>query len=206
VSGPRVIAVCGYSDGSREALHEICSRRLRRAEREANADDVVLLTGWARCREAASEAELMARSWAAPCRRLVVDPGARSTFANVVAAATVARAVGAPQVVLVTSRWHAPRASALLRAALHGSESSAAAVTTDERPPPGARLRELVCWTLVPFAVLALVGRAQCFSAWSGWSGWSGWSTVAAGGVGSAPGVEPSTVPRSPATPVPEDA
>ena len=94
MSRPRLIAVCGYSDRTGEELHEICARRLRRAEREARADDVVLLTGWARGRSAASEAELMARSWAAPCRRVFVDSASRSTLANVAAAASVAREVG----------------------------------------------------------------------------------------------------------------
>ena len=120
MSRPRLIAVCGYSDRTGEELHEICARRLRRAEREARADDVVLLTGWARGRSAASEAELMARSWAAPCRRVFVDSASRSTLAHVAAAASVAREVGARPVVLVTSGGHAGRAAALLRVALRG--------------------------------------------------------------------------------------
>jgi uncharacterized SAM-binding protein YcdF (DUF218 family) len=150
MSRPRVIAVCGYSDGTGEELHEICAGRLRRAEHEARADDVVLLTGWARRGSAASEAELMARSWTTPCRRLVVDSGARSTVANVVAAARVALAVDASEVVLVTSSWHAPRAAALLRAALRRSRATVAVAASDERPSVRARLRELACWALVP--------------------------------------------------------
>ena len=155
----RLIAVCGYSDGTGEELHEICARRLRRAEREARADDVVLLTGWARSRSAASEAELMARSWSAPCLRVVVDSGARSTFANVAAAAAVAREVDARQVVLVTSDWHAGRAAALLRAALRSSGTTVEVATTDEQPSFRARCRELGCWAFVPVAAVAW--RAQ---------------------------------------------
>jgi len=124
-------------------------------------DDVVLLTGWARRRDATSEAELMAGAWRAPCRRVVVDPGARSTFANVIAAATQARAVGAGQVVLVTSSWHARRAAALLRAALRGSGSTVQLATTDERPSIRARLRELACWPLVPFAGIRAFVRSR---------------------------------------------
>ncbi len=119
------------------------------------AGTLVLLTGWARGRGAASEAELMARSWTAPCRRVVVDSGARSTFANVAAAAAVAREVRAGQVVLVTSAWHAGRASALLRAALRGSGSTVELATTDDRASLRARLRELACWALVPFVAVA---------------------------------------------------
>jgi uncharacterized SAM-binding protein YcdF (DUF218 family) len=155
MSAPRLIAVCGYSSGNGEGLHEICARRLRRAEREVRADDVVLLTGWARGRSAASEAELMARSWSVPCRRLVVDSEARSTLANVVVAVRAARAVGAGEVVLVTSSWHAPRAAALLRAALRGSGASVSVAASDERPSVRARFRELACWTLVPFVAAA---------------------------------------------------
>ena len=195
MSRPRLIAVCGYSDGAGEELHEICARRLRRAEREARADDVVLLTGWARRRSAASEAELMARSWAAPCRRVVVDSSARSTFANVAAAASVAREVGAGRVVLVTSGWHAGRAAALLRGALRGSGSTVELATTDERPSLRARFRELVCWALVPLAAVA--ARAQLLAGWSGCSGCSGWSVLDADGGESADGADASTVSPS---------
>ncbi len=150
MTGPRVIAVCGYSDGSEQGLHRICVERLRRAERESAADDIVLLSGWARHRSAKSEAELMARSWSAPCDRVVVDSDARSTYANVAQAARLARAVDASQVVLVTSSWHARRALALLRAVMRDTDATLRLATSDERPSRGARLRELACWAVVP--------------------------------------------------------
>jgi uncharacterized SAM-binding protein YcdF (DUF218 family) len=155
MSNTRVIAVCGYSDGRDAGLHAICERRLRRAEQEAGADDVVLLSGWARGSDAAPEAELMARSWNGSCRRLYVDRGARSTAGNVAAAAAFARSVNAKEVVLVTSGWHAPRAGALLRAALAGSGTTIGLATTDDRPPLSTRAREVVCWAIVPFAAVA---------------------------------------------------
>jgi uncharacterized SAM-binding protein YcdF (DUF218 family) len=151
VSGPRLIAVCGYSDGTETGLHPICVERLRRAERESKPGDIVLLSGWARHGSPRSEAEQMARSWSAPCDRVVVDSDARSTLANVAAAARLARAVEAREVLLVTSRWHARRALALLRRAMRGSPTSLALAVTDERPSPAARARELVCWAVVPF-------------------------------------------------------
>jgi uncharacterized SAM-binding protein YcdF (DUF218 family) len=166
MNGVRLIAVCGYSTADGDGLHEICARRLRRAEEEAREDDVVLLTGWARGRSAASEAELMARSWRAPCRRVVVDSSARSTVANVTAAASMARELGARQVVLVTSGWHAGRASALLRAALRGSGAKVEVAVTDERPSVRARCRELGCWAFVPMAAVAC--RGQGLTGWSG--------------------------------------
>lgn len=150
----RVVAVCGYSDGRETGLHPICERRLRLAEREAGPDDVVLLTGWARHADATAEAELMAQSWAGSSRELHVDSSARSTFGNVAAAAKLAEAVGATEVVLITSGWHARRAGALLRAVLKGSGRSVVVATTDERASRAARLRELVCWLGVPFAAL----------------------------------------------------
>jgi uncharacterized SAM-binding protein YcdF (DUF218 family) len=159
VSRTRLIAVCGYSDGSGEGLHEICANRLRRAEQAVQPGDVVLLTGWAKGRSSPSEAEQMARSWTAPCRRVVVDSGARSTLANVCTTARLARRLGADDVLLVTSSWHARRAGALLRAALSGSGSRVELATSDERPPAGTRLRELVCWLAVPFASL-VAGRS----------------------------------------------
>ena len=97
----------------------------------------------------------MARSWSAPCRRVVVDPDSRSTLANVLAAARLARRLKADDVVLVTSSWHARRAGTLLRAALGGSRSRVEVVTSDERPSSGTRLRELACWLFVPFASAA---------------------------------------------------
>lgn len=150
----RVVAVCGYSDGRARGLHEVCLRRLLRAERETTPNDVVLLSGWARHGSAASEAEHMAEAWAAPCRELVVDRDARSTFANVRAAARLARERGAAEVVLVTSGWHGRRAGALLRSALRGSSTSLRLATTDERATVTTRIRELACWAAVPLAAL----------------------------------------------------
>jgi uncharacterized SAM-binding protein YcdF (DUF218 family) len=150
----RLLAVCGYSDGRETGLHAICERRLRLAEREAGPDDVVLLTGWARHADATAEAELMARSWGAACRELHVDSSARSTLGNVRAAVELAERVGASEVVLVTSGWHAPRAGALLRALLSESGRTARVLTTDEPGSLATRARELVCWAGVPFARL----------------------------------------------------
>jgi hypothetical protein len=153
VSRPRLIAVCGFSDARRPGLHAVCVERLRQAERVVEPGDVVLLSGWAR-RGGTSEAQLMAEAWSAPCRELVVDNHARSTVENVRTAARVARAVDARQVVLVTSRWHARRAHALLRRALRGSGRSARVAVAGGRPTAGTRLRELACWAFVPFAAL----------------------------------------------------
>ena len=152
----RLVAVLGYSGSERGALHEICSARLRRAEEESRSEDVLLLSGWARRRRGVSEAELMARAWRGRSSSVLLDRTARSTLANAVGVARIARTLGAPEVVLVTSSWHARRARCLLRAALGDTTIMVTLAATDERGSARARLREVACWTLVPLqSVLA---------------------------------------------------
>jgi len=151
VSEARLVAVLGYSDGSTNGrLHPICAARLVRAAEEVKPGDAVLLSGWARRRRPASEAELMARAWAPPVRRLVLDRTARSTLGNAIGVARAARALGVGEVVVVTSGWHGRRASALARAALRDAAPRVRLAVTSERGTPRARLRELACWLLVP--------------------------------------------------------
>lgn len=151
----RLVAVLGYSDGSVSGLHPICAARLERAAAVTAAEDVVLLSGWSRRGASASEAELMAQKWTGRTSRVLLDRGARSTAGNAVGIARAARAVGADEVVVVTSSWHGRRARALTRAALVGTDARVRLVTTDDPPRRSARFRELACWSLVP--VLAMV-------------------------------------------------
>jgi uncharacterized SAM-binding protein YcdF (DUF218 family) len=151
----RLVAILGYSDATTADLHPICAARLARAAAEACADDVVLFSGWARRSASAPEAELMDRMWTTPARARLVDRRARTTLGNAVGIARTARTVGADEVVLVTSRWHARRASVLVRAALAGSGTALRIVPTDERATPRHGLREAASWTVVP--ILALV-------------------------------------------------
>jgi len=153
----RLIAVLGYSDGRTNALHPVCAARLARAEREVTSDDSVLLSGWARRRTSAPEADLMARAWTSPVRKVILDRNARSTVGNAVGVARAARRAGAHEVVLVTSGWHGRRASALARAALFRSRTKVTLATTDEPATHAARLRELACWTLLPFLAVVAV-------------------------------------------------
>jgi len=143
----RLVAVLGYSAGRNAGLHAICARRLAHAETLVDGAGAVVLSG---------EAELMREAWGGPDMGLAFDPRARNTAGNAVGVAAAARKLGATEVVLVTSRWHAPRAALLLRAALRGSGIS---VTTSSPPdPPGARLllRELACLAAAPFQALRL--------------------------------------------------
>lgn len=159
MSRARLVVVLGYSEKNSDGLHDICAARLRRAERETRPDDAVLLSGWARGRSGSSEAEAMARSWNGRCGRVILDGDARSTLGNVRGAASVARSMRVREVLLVTSGWHARRASALARIALRGSGAIVTVAVTDERGSRGARLREALCWAGVPFA--ALDGRKR---------------------------------------------
>ncbi len=146
----RLVAVLGYSDASTAELHPVCGARLERAAVEARADDIVLFSGWARGRSTSPEADLMAACWSTPTRAQLVDREARTTLGNAVAVARAARQLGADEVVVVTSRWHASRAAVLVRAALTGSGARLRVVSADERLPPERRLREAAAWLAVP--------------------------------------------------------
>jgi uncharacterized SAM-binding protein YcdF (DUF218 family) len=134
----RLVAVLGYSGFRGRGLHAICLARLRHAEALARDDDTVLLSG---------EAELM-RS-AAAHRGLVLDTAARSTRDNARGVAAAARELGADEVVVVTSAWHAPRARTLVRAAV-GRDVRVSSSSPPGRPPLGLALRELACLAVLP--------------------------------------------------------
>lgn len=155
----RLVAVLGYSDGG-DGLHPVCAARLTRAAEIARAEDIVLLSGWARRPWRASEAELMARAWRGSAGALLLDEDARSTLGNVVAAVRAALALEVRELVLVTSGWHARRARALGHAAARGTEVRVEVATSGDACSPRARLRELVCTALLPLQqVLATRSR-----------------------------------------------
>ena len=145
----RLIAVLGHSDGG-ASLHPTCAARLRKAQAEARAGDVVLLSGWARRRNGRSEAELMAEAWSGPEVELIIGPDARTTYGNALAALDVALARTADEVVVVTSAWHTRRAAALFRSAFAGTGIDVALAPADGEAGRRARLRELACWLLAP--------------------------------------------------------
>lgn len=152
----RLVAVLGYSDNASTGLHSVCAARLVRAARETRPHDVILFSGWARGTSAHAEADLMVASWNdIPGARRLIDRGARTTLGNARGVARAARAIDAEEVVLVTSRWHARRASALVRAALAGSGVRLRVAPTDDPLTARQGTREAGAWLLVP--VLALV-------------------------------------------------
>jgi uncharacterized SAM-binding protein YcdF (DUF218 family) len=157
--GATLVAVLGYSDRSNGDLHPICATRLAAAREAADGAGAVVFSGWSRRRGAArSEAELMVAAWDGPDCPLVSDPHARITAENAAHVGTLARALSAGEVRVVTSSLHQLRASLLFRAALRGSGARLSV-----RTAPGPRsvrfaLRELLALPLVPFQ-LALVMR-----------------------------------------------
>jgi uncharacterized SAM-binding protein YcdF (DUF218 family) len=154
VTRGRVVVVLGYSSGDEVELHPVCAARLERAAEVATADDVVVLSGWARKPGRHSEAELMRAAWRGNAREVVVDPDARTTVENMANALNDVLRVGAREVVVVTSSWHAPRAKAALRWLLLHTGVRVRSVS-----PPGtsrrAAARELALWPLLPFQLWA---------------------------------------------------
>ncbi len=143
----RLVAVLGYSTRRGGGLHAVCARRLEHAEGLVDDTCAVVLSG---------EAELMSAAWRGPAIELLSDPSARNTAGNAAGIAAVARKLEVSEVVLVTSRWHAPRAALLLRAALRGS--GIRVIASSPADPPGARLlvRELICLVGAPFQAARL--------------------------------------------------
>ena len=146
----RVVVVLGYSDGGRDRLHPVAAARLARAAELSTEDDVVVLSGWARVPGTRSEAELMAAAWSGAARELVVDPDARTTVGNAYNALNDIGRVGAREVVVVTSRWHAPRAKAAFRLLLPGHRVHVSAASPQEPFRLRPALRELPLWVLLP--------------------------------------------------------
>jgi hypothetical protein len=139
----RLVAVLGYSPRRASGLHDICAQRLRHAE--SLDADAVLLSG---------EAELMRPAWRGPEVQFVSDGVARNTRENAVGVAEAARLLGADEVVVVTSRWHAFRARSLVRSLLPGVRVSSS--SPSGRPPFALLAREAACLALLPYQLLRL--------------------------------------------------
>jgi uncharacterized SAM-binding protein YcdF (DUF218 family) len=134
----RLVAVLGYSGFRGRGLHAICLARLRHAEALAGDDDAVLLSGEAGLmRDASTRADT------------VLDSAAGSTRENARGVAAAARELGANEIVVVTSAWHAPRARALVRAAV-GRDVHVTSSSPPGRPPLRLAVRELACLAVLP--------------------------------------------------------
>jgi uncharacterized SAM-binding protein YcdF (DUF218 family) len=140
--------VLGYSAWRGSGLHPVCGARVGTAAELASEEDTVLLTG-------RREAELMREAWPAGAARVLCDHLASATVDSAVHVASVARELGADQVVAVTSWWHCRRTGVLFRRALRGS---GIAVHTVGTPSWNGRLllREAAAFVLLPFQLRRL--------------------------------------------------
>jgi uncharacterized SAM-binding protein YcdF (DUF218 family) len=139
-----VIAVLGYSRRTDRPLHPVCAERLAHAQRLAVSAGTVILSG---------EAELMRAAWSGPEVVLLCDSDSRSTADNARNIAAAARALGAKELAIVTSRWHRYRAGILVRAALRGSGIGVRIEPAGSRRPLLLVIREGACFALVPLQV-----------------------------------------------------
>jgi uncharacterized SAM-binding protein YcdF (DUF218 family) len=152
----RVVAVLGYSGRRASTLHPICARRLAHAEGLAHDADAIVLSGWARRGAASGEAELMHAAWQGPETQIVCDTNARNTAENAAAIARIARELGATQVVLVTSGWHARRAGLLVRAVLRGTGVDVQTSSPEGPATVRQRVRELAALAWAPVQAVRL--------------------------------------------------
>lgn len=159
-AGGRLIVVLGHSDGGRNRLHPVCAGRLAHAARISTPNDVVVLSGWARIPGTRPEAELMAEAWDGSARELVVEPTARTTVGNATNALGDIRRAAPSEVVVVTSRWHAPRAVVAFRWRLRGSGVRVVAASPPDHGSLAAWLSEVPRWLALPLQ-LATGGRAS---------------------------------------------
>jgi hypothetical protein len=157
----RVVVVLGYSNGAGAGLHPICAARLRHAAEIAMPSDVVVLSGWARAPGTRSEAELMRAAWTGNAAQVVVDPTARTTVENAINALDDVRRARPGEVVVVTSRWHAPRARAAFRLVVRTRAVRVRAAWPEGTAPRGARLRELMLWPLLPLQVIRAIAMSR---------------------------------------------
>jgi uncharacterized SAM-binding protein YcdF (DUF218 family) len=152
----RLVAVLGYSARRSDGLHAVCAARLRHAEQLAGGADTVLLSGWARRRNGAGEAELMRSAWKGAEVRLISETTARNTRENAARVAETARRLGASEIVVVTSRWHTFRARTLVRAALREPNVFVETSSPAGRAPVRLVAREFVCLAALPFHLIRL--------------------------------------------------
>ena len=143
----RVVAVLGYSGRRDTTIHAVCAARVAHAESLVAENGTVILSG---------EADFMRAAWAGPAVALVCDTTSRSTVQNAVNVAAAARELDADDVCVVTSSWHRPRASILLRSAFRGMPVRLEVDASRGRPPLRLLAREAAALLLLPLQLLQL--------------------------------------------------
>ena len=169
----RLVAVLGYSSRRDRDLHPICLARLEHAARQARDGDAVVLTGGNVRGLGRPEAEAMLDLWPASHDSVVLEGAALSTAENAARVRRLELPSGIDEVVVVTSRWHSPRAVALFRRAFRGT-----GVRVTAAPAPGPwsvalLLREAACMAALPVQLsragrYAGSGSKRSFAAYDG--------------------------------------
>ena len=127
----------------------MCAERLAHAQRVCDGAAAIILSGWARHPRLTAEAELMRAAWTGG-DVVVCDPDARSTAENAANVAAAAAALGADELVVVTSHWHRPRARILVEAAGRARGLDVAVDAAPGRMRPLLAAREVAAAALLP--------------------------------------------------------
>jgi hypothetical protein len=149
----RLLLVLGYSPRRANGLHPVCAARVECAAALARGDDVVVFSG------TDAEVELMAAAWGAGPGVVRRDRASR-TADSAVAVVGIAGEVGADAVVVVTSWWHRPRASLMVRTVLLRRRVRVRGAGAGGPWSPLQLAREAVCFPLVPLHLVLARRRA----------------------------------------------
>ncbi len=102
----------------------------------------------------------MADAWTGQASELVIDPDAQTTVGNATNSLKDVLRVGATDVVVVTSRWHAPRAAAVFRWCLRESAATIVTASPPHRDGMGRWIGELVRWAVLPLQFATIRHRS----------------------------------------------
>jgi uncharacterized SAM-binding protein YcdF (DUF218 family) len=152
----RLVAVLGYSTRRGRELHPICVARLEHAARETRDEDLVVLSGGRSRSLGRAEADAMHDAWPGPSTAVVRESAALTTVENARHVRDVAVAAGVKEVVVVTSRWHSPRAAVLFRRAFRDTGVRVSAAPARTAWSPGVLIREAACMAALPFQLRRL--------------------------------------------------
>ena len=92
----------------------------------------------------------MQDAWPGPAAAVIREDAALTTAENAAHVREIALALGVREVVVVTSRWHSPRAAALFRRSFRGTGVRVTAAPALTGSSPSLLLREAACFAALP--------------------------------------------------------
>jgi uncharacterized SAM-binding protein YcdF (DUF218 family) len=102
----------------------------------------------------------MRDAWAGLPTTVVLEDAALTTAQNAAHVRAVALELGVKEVVVVTSRWHSPRAEALFRRAFRGTGVRVSAAPAPTASSAALLLREAACFVALPVQLRRAGGSA----------------------------------------------